>query len=165
MKLETNFLVRTFLVTGLFSAALLPCFGQTLLGTAAGDFYSAFARMAIDEKKLSSLDDLAPYIPEEVITKLGDNLVYRIAFIGFAVNQLGVISGNTTSVGFFETLSAITGFLLLIEENGEIKEWTIKEITDRYEHLIASTWRNVNSPLFVYMLEAYCSYRRGELWR
>ena len=165
MKQKTNFLVRIFLVSGLFFTALLPCFGQTLLGSAAGDFYSAFARMAIDEKKLSSLDDLEPYIPEEVIVKLGNNLVYRVAFIGFAVNQLGVITGNTTSVGFFETLNAITGFLLLIEENGEIKDWTLKEISDRYEHLIASSWRNANTPLFVFMLEAYCSYRRGELWR
>ena len=39
------------------------CSGQTLLGEAAGDFYSAFAKMSIDGKRLNSLEDLTPYIP------------------------------------------------------------------------------------------------------
>jgi len=156
---------RLLLVIGLFFTLLFPCFGQTLLGSAAGDFYSAFAKMGIDEKKLTSLDDLKPYIPENVIVKLGVNLVYRAAFIGFAVNQLGVITGVTSSVGFLESLNALTGFLMIVEDIGEIEEWTLKEITGKYEQLIASSWRNVNPPLFTLMLEAYCSYKRGELWR
>jgi len=165
MKQKTRIPVRAFLVLGLFFTVNFPCFSQTLLGTAAGDFYSAFAKMAIDEKKLSSLNDLTPYIKEEVFPKLEENLVYRTAFIGFAANQLGVISGNTSSVGFFETLKALTGFLMVVEESGEIKAWTIKEISGRYEQLIATSWRNANSPLFIVMLEAYCSYKRGELWQ
>jgi hypothetical protein len=148
----------------LFFLGILSCFGQTLLGKAAGDFYSAFAKMGIDEKKLNSLEDLKPYIPSEVIGRLKENLVYRAAFIGFASNQLGVITGNTSSVGFAETLNALTGFLMVIEESGEIKEWTLREISNRYEQLLASSWRNVNPTLFIAMLESYCSYKRGELW-
>jgi len=139
--------------------------GQTLLGAAAGDFYSAFARLVGNEKRLTTLNDLTPYIPDEVITRLEEDLVYRIAFIGFAANQLGVISGRTTSVNFAETLKALTGFLMVIEKSEEIEEWTIREISNRYEQLLATSWRNVNSPLFTIMLEAYCAYKRGELWK
>ena len=141
-----------------------PAFAQTLLGAAAGDFYSTFAKMGINEKRLTTLDDLTPFVRDDVRKRLGENLVYRVAFIGFAANQLGVITGVTSSVGFAETLNALTGFLMVVEESGEIKEWTIKEITARYEQLLASSWRNVNSPLFTVMLEAYCSYKKGELW-
>jgi len=165
MKQRIHFKVRTLPVIILFFLVIIPCSAQTLLGSAAGDFYSAFAKMGIDEKKLTTLEDLLPYIHEDVFSKLEENLVYRTAFIGFAVSQLGVITGNTSSVGFFETLNAITGFLMLIEKNNEIKEWTLNEISDRYEQLIASSWRNANSPLFILMLEAYCSYKRGELWQ
>ena len=165
MKHTISIPTRTLLVLALFFAVLFPCFGQTLLGSAAGDFYSAFAKMAIDEKKLTSLNDLTPYISKHVPAKLEENLVYRVAFIGFAANQLGVISGNTTSVGFFETLNALTGFLMIVEESGEIKEWTVKEISGRDEQLIATSWRNANSPLFIVMLEAYCAYKRGGLWQ
>ena len=142
-----------------------PAFGQTLLGKAAGDFYSAFAKMGLDEKRLTALEDLKPYIPDKVFTQLTENLVYRVAFIGFASNQLGVISGITTSVGFAESLKALTGFLMVLEESGELTEWTIKEISNRYEQLLATSWRNINPPLFTVMLEAYCSYKRGELWQ
>jgi len=143
---------------------ILPCFGQTLLGSAAGDFYSAFAKMARDEKRLTTLEVLQPYIPWEVFQKLEDNLVYRVAFIAFAASQHGVITGVTTSVGFNETLNALTGFLMIIEESGEIKDWTVNEISSRYEQLLASSWRNVNPSLFAVMLEAYCAYMRGDLW-
>ena len=156
---------RAFLVFALFFAGIFPSFGQTLLGSAAGDFYSAFAKMGIDEKRLASLEDLKPYIKAEALEKLKENLVYRTAFIGFAANQLGIITGVTSSVGFAETLNALTGFLMVVEENGELKEWTIKEITGKYEQLLASSWRNVNPTLFTVMLEAYCSYKRGELWQ
>ena len=165
MKEKITAPARSLLVLGLLLFAFESGFGQTLLGSAAGDFYSAFAKMAIDEKQLSSLNDLTPYIKDHVFEKLNDNLVYRVGFIGFAANQLGVISGNTSSVGFFETLNALTGFLMIVEESGEIKEWTVKEISGRYEQLIATSWRNANSPLFIVMLEAYCAYKRGELWR
>jgi hypothetical protein len=160
MKVKTNLF---FLL--LFLLWVFPCFSQTLLGRAAGDFYSAFAKMAGNEKKLTSLEDLTPYISGEALGKLKENLIYRAAFIGFAASQLGVITGNTTSVGFAETLNALTGFLMVLEESGELEEWTIKEISNRYEQLIATSWRNVNSPLFIVMLEAYCSYKRGELWQ
>jgi len=163
MKLKFYFSILLALV--LFFAALAPCFGQTLLGAAAGDFYSAFAKMGIDNKKLGALDDLKPYIPKGVIEKMEENLVYRTAFICFAASQLGVITGNTTSVGFFETMNALTGFLMIVEENGDINEWTVREITGKYEGLIATSWRNVNPPLFIVMLEAYCAYKRGEIWR
>ena len=162
---------KRLLVLVLFLAGLFPCFGQTLLGKAAGDFYSAFAKMGIAEKQLGSLEDLKPFIPEAVLGRLKENLVYRTAFIGFAANQLGVITGITSSVGFAETLNALTGFLMVIEDSaasdkaGELKEWTIREISSRYEQLFASSWRNVNPSLFATMLEAYCSYKRGELWR
>ena len=152
-----------FLVMFLFGA--IPCFPQTLLGTAAGDFYSAFSKMAIDEKKLTSLNDLTPYIPAGVIERLKEDQVYRIGFIGFAANQLGVISGVTSSVGFPETLNALTGFLMVVEKSGELEEWSIKEISNRYEQLLASSWCNVNAPLFTVMLEVYCSYKSNELWR
>ena len=165
MKTKTRFLVRAFLVFGLYFAGIFPSWGQTLLGSAAGDFYSAFAKMGIDEKRLTTLEDLTPYIPQRVIEKLEENLVYRVAFIGFAANQLGVISGITSSVGFAESLNALTGFLMIIEESAELEEWTIKEISGRYEQLLASSWRNVNPPLFTVMLDAYCSYKRGELWQ
>ena len=165
MKLKSRFFVRSFLVLGLFFAGVVPSWGQTLLGSAAGDFYSAFAKMGIDEKRLTSLEDLTPYIPQAVFEELEENLVYRVAFIGFAANQLGVISGITSSVGFAETLNALTGFLMVIEESGELEEWTIREISGRYEQLLASSWRNVNPSLFTVILEAYCSYKRGELWQ
>ena len=165
MKLKTRFLVRALLILVLLFAGILPSWSQTLLGTAAGDFYSAFAKMGIDEKRLTSLEDLKPYFPQGVIEKLEENLVYRVAFISFAANQLGVISGITSSVGFAETLNALTGFLMVIEENGDLEEWTIKEISHRYEQLLASSWRNVNPSLFTVILEAYCSYKRGELWQ
>ena len=153
------------LVLGLFLWGVVPGFCQTLAGRAAGDFYSAFAKMGIDNKRLNSLDDLRPYMPEAVIERLGGNLVYRTAFIGFAANQHGIITGITSSVGFAETLKALTGFLMIIEESGQLKEWTIREISNRYEKLLASSWRNVNPSLFTVMLEAYCSYKRGELWQ
>jgi len=159
MKLKTGLMILCLLFSGIFPAA-----SQTLVGRAAGDFYSAFVKMIIDGKRFNTLTELEPYIPEDVITKLGENLVYRTAFIAFAANQYGIMSGNTSSVGFAETLKALTGFLMVIEESGEIKDWTIKEITDKYEQLIASSWRNVNPPLFTVMLDAYCSYKRGELW-
>ena len=159
MKLKTK-----VLALGLFFAALLPLWSQTLVGKAAGDFYSAFAKMGIDEKRLNSLEDLKPYIPQDVHARLKENLVYRTAFICYAANQHGIITGITSSVGFAETLNALTGFLMVIEENGDLKEWTIKEITAKYEQLFASSWRNVNPSLFTVMLEAYCSYKRGELW-
>lgn len=162
---KTKVPVRSLLFLGLFLAAVLPSWGQTLVGKAAGDFYSAFAKMGIDEKHLGSLDDLKAYITDEVRGRLKDNLVYRAAFIGFAANQLGVITGITSSVGFAETLKALTGFLMVLEAGGEINEWTIKEISGSYEQLLASSWRNVNPPLFTVMLEAYCSYKRGELWQ
>ena len=160
MKLKTG-----LLIAGVFFAGVFPSYAQTLLGKAAGDFYSAFARMGSDEKRLNSLDDLKPYIPDAVLERLSENLVYRTAFIGFAANQLGVISGITSSVGFAETLNALTGFLMVIEESGELEEWTLREISGRYEQLFASSWRNVNPSLFTVMLEAYCSYKRGELWQ
>ena len=153
------------LILGLLAACINPIYGQTLLGKAAGDFYSAFAKMAIDEKRLNSLEDLEPYITKDALKMLDENLVYRAAFIGFATNQLGVISGNTSSVGFVESLNALTGFLMVLEESGEIEEWTIREISNKYEQLLASSWRNVNTPLFISMLETYCLYKRGEIWR
>jgi hypothetical protein len=160
MKLKASpFLLALFLL-GAF-----PGFGQTVLGTAAGDFYSAFAKMVGNEKKLTNLNDLTPYIPVEVIKRLEKDLVYRVGFIGFASSQLGVITGITNSVGFAPTLNALTGFLMVVEENDKIEDWTIREISYRYEQLLASSWRNVNPPLFTVMLEAYCSYKRGELWQ
>ena len=159
MKLKTGLLIM-----GLFFMGIFPGYTQTLAGRAAGDFYTAFAKMIIDGKRFTSLSDLKPYIPETVTAKLGENLVYRAAFIGFAANQYGVITGITSSANLAETLKALTGFLMVIEEGGEIKDWTIKEITGRYEQLFASSWRNVNPPLFTVMLDAYCSYKRGELW-
>ena len=160
MKIKKLILGLLLILAGIF-----PAWGQTLVGKAAGDFYSAFAKMGIDEKRLTELEDLKPYIAAAALKELEANLVYRVAFISFAANQLGVISGITSSVGFAETLNALTGFLMVIEESGEIKEWTIKEIAGRYEQLLASSWRMVNPSLFTVMLEAYCSYKRGELWR
>ena len=155
---------KAFLIVLLVFLRVFLCFGQTMLGSAAGDFYSAFAKMAKDEIRLSSLEALKPYITVEVFQKLEDNLVYRAAFISFAASQYGVITGITSSVGFNETLNALTGFLMIIEESGEIKEWTVNEVSTRYEQLLASSWRNVNPSLFAVMLDAYCSYKRGELW-
>jgi len=160
MKLKTGLFLIMF-----FSLGGLPCFSQTIMGKAAGDFYSAFAKMGINEKRLTSLDDLTPFINHEVFERLREDLVYRVYFVGFASNQFSLISGVTSSVGFFETLRALAGFLMLIDESGELEEWTIREISNRYEQLIASSWRNVNPPLFTVMLEAYCSYMRGELWQ
>jgi hypothetical protein len=160
MKLKVGQLFLTLFLIGAF-----PVYSQTLLGAAAGDFYSAFARLVGNEKRLTHLNDLSPYIPSAVSERLEEDLVYRIGFIGFAANQLGVITGVTNSVNFAETLNALTGFLMVIEKSDEIKEWTINEISNRYEQLLATSWRNVNSPLFTVMLEAYCSYKRGELWQ
>ena len=154
-----------FLLLGLFIAGVLPCYGQTLKGKAAGDFYTAFAKLGIAEKKLNNLEDLKPYIPKAVIDRLNNDLVYRTAFIGYAANQYGIIKGITSSVGFAETLNALTGFLMVIEGNNEITEWTVKEISAKHEQLFASSWRNVNPSLFTVILEAYCSYKRGELWQ
>jgi len=165
MKLKNRILIRSVLVLGFFFTGLFPIWSQTLLGKAAGDFYTAFAKMSIAEQQLNTLEDLKPFIPEDVIKRLEENLVYRTGFIGFAANQHGIITGITSSVGFAETLNALTGFLMVIEESGEIKEWTIKEISGRYEQLMASSWRMVNPSLFTVMLDAYCSYKRGELWQ
>ena len=159
MKIKKGLL---FLI--LFFLCNLPAFSQTLTGRAAGDFYTAFAKLGIDKRRYTALEDIRPYMPENVIEKLKDNLVYRTAFIGFAANQLGVMTGNTTSVGFAETLKALTGFLMVVEDGGQLEEWTLKEISSRYDQLLATSWRNVNSPLFIVILEAYCSYKRGELW-
>ena len=159
MKLKAYLLVLFFFVF------VLPSWGQTLVGRAAGDFYSAFAKMGINEQRLNALEDLKPFIPDDVFERLGENLVYRTAFIAYAANQHGIITGITSSVGFAETLKALTGFLMIVEESAEINEWTIKEISNRYEQLLASSWRNVNPPLFAVMLDAYCSYKRGELWQ
>jgi len=169
MKWKTRILLKRILpflfIPLLLCTAAFPGYSQTIRGKAAGDFYSAFAKMGIDKKRLSSLEDLKPYIPRDVFVRLGESLVYRTAFIGFAANQHGVITGITSSVGFAETLNALTGFLMIIEESGEITEWTIREISGKYEHLIASSWRMANPSLFAVMLEAYCSFKRGELWQ
>jgi len=164
MKLKTKFKAGLLSLL-LFLPGTLPLFSQTLLGSAAGDFFSAFAKLGINEKRYTSLEDLKPYMSEKVFGRLEESLVYRVGFIGYAANQLGVMTGITSSVGFAETLNALTGFLMVIEENGELQEWTIKEITNRYEQLLASSWRNVNPSLFIVILEAYCSYKRGELWK
>ena len=150
---------------GLFFTMVCSGFGQTLVGKAAGDFYSAFAQFGRDGRHLNVLEDLSPFIPEDVYTRLREDLVYRVAFIAYAANQQGVITGATSSVGFAETLNALTGFLMVIEDAGEIREWTVREISNRYEQLLASSWRNVNPPLFTVVLQAYCAYRRGELWQ
>jgi hypothetical protein len=121
--------------------------------------------MGIDKKRFTALEDLKPYMTERVFDRLEESLVYRAAFIGYAANQLGILTGITSSVGFAETLNALTGFLMVIEESGELQEWTIKEISNRYEQLLASSWRHVNPSLFTVMLDAYCTYKRGELWR
>jgi hypothetical protein len=160
MKVKTG-----LLFLALFLLGVLPAFSQTLLGSAAGDFYSAFAKMGIDEKRFTALEDLKPYMAERVFSRLEESLVYRAAFIGYAANQLGILTGITSSVGFAETLNALTGFLMVIEESGELQEWTIREISNRYEQLLASSWRHVNPSLFTVMLDAYCSYKRGELWK
>jgi len=149
----------------IFISVTIPLFSQTILGSAAGDFYSAFAKMGINDKRYTSLEDLKPYMPEKVFSRLEESLVYRVGFIGFAANQLGVMTGITSSVGFAETLNALTGFLMVIEKNGDLQEWTIKEISSRYEQLLATSWHNVNPSLFTVMLDAYCSYKRGELWK
>ena len=118
----------------------------------------------MDGSHLVSLEDLKPFITEAVHKNLKENLVYRTAFIGYAANQHGIVTGITSSVGFAETLNALTAFLMIVEEVEEIREWTIREINARHEQLIASSWRNVNPTLFTVMLEAYCAYKRGELW-
>jgi len=160
MKLKTS-----LFFLALFLSLALPVFSQTLLGRAAGDFYSAFAKMGKDGKRLTALEDLKPYVTDKVSSRLEESLVYRVGFIGYAANQVGILTGITSSVGFAETLNALTGFLMVIEESGEIKEWTIKEISNRYEQLIASSWSRVSPSLFAVMLDAYCAYKRGELWR
>jgi len=160
MKLKAS-----LLVLALFLLLTLPVFSQTLVGRAAGDFYSAFAKMGIAGKRLTILEDLKPFITESVFARLDESLVYRVAFIGYAANQVGILTGITSSVGFADTLNALTGFLMIIEESGELKEWTVKEISNRYEQLIASSWRHVSPSLFAVMLDAYCAYKRGELWR
>jgi len=160
MKLKIS-----LLFLALFLLFALPVFSQTLLGRAAGDFYSAFAKMGIDHKRLTALEDLKPYITERVFSKLEESLVYRVGFIGYAANQVGILTGITSSVGFAETINALTGFLMIIEESGELKEWTVREISNRYEQLLASSWRNVSPSLFALILDAYCAYKRGELWR
>ena len=159
MKIRTG-----FLIFGLFFTIVCPGFGQTLKGKASGDFYSAFAKYGMDGSHLTSLEDLKPFITEAVRESLNESLVYRVAFIGYAANQHGVVTGITSSVGFAETLNALTAFLMIVEEVEEISEWTIREINARHEQLIATSWRNVNPPLFTVMLEAYCAYKRGELW-
>ena len=159
MKCKTSILILALLFIG-----VNPVFSQTLLGKAAGDFYSAFAKMGMAGIRLTSLQNLMPFIPEEVHEELSENLVYRAAFICFAANQYGVLTGITSSVGFYESLTALTGFVMLIEESGELEEWTIRAISNRYEQILATSWRNVNTPLFMVMLDTYCSYKRGELW-
>jgi hypothetical protein len=148
----------------LLPAIVCPCQGQTLVGKAAGDFFSAYAKYGMGGRHLGSLEDLEPFITIDVRENLDESIVYRTAFIGYAANQLGVITGVTSSVGFAETLSAITGFLMLVEEAEQIREWTVREITDRHEQLIATSWPKANPPLFARILEAYCAYKRGELW-
>ena len=159
MKLKVGILLLALLLRGVF-----PAYSQTLLGTAAGDFYNAFSKLVGDEKQFRAYNDLTAYIPGKVLERLEEDQVYRIAFIGFAANQLGVITGITSSVGFAETLRALTGFLMVIEKSEELEEWTIGSISNRYEQLLSSSWRHINPPLFYVMLEAYCSYKRGELW-
>ena len=156
--------LRVFFTLVMLLLIALPSFGQTIKGRAAGDFYSAFAKMGMSEKRLGALEDLRPFIPGEVLARLREDMVYRAAFIAFAANQHGVITGITGSSGFAETLNALTGFLMIIEKSGGSEEWTIREISGRYEQLLASSWRNVNPSLFTVMLEAYCQYMRGELW-
>ena len=162
MKLKK--LRYVYLTLMLFLIAALPSFGQTIKGRAAGDFYSAFAKMGINEKRLTALEDLRPFIPAEVIARLREDMVYRAAFIAFAANQHGVITGIISPAGLAETLNALTGFLMIIEKSGGLEEWTIGEISARYGQLLASSWRNVNPSLFTVMLDAYCRYMRGELW-
>jgi len=160
MSLKTGSLILTLILVTIF-----PSFAQTLRGKAAGDFYSAFARLASDEKQFRSLDYLTPYITDEVRLQLEENLVYRVAFIGFAASQYGVITGITSSTGFAQTLNALTGFIMVLEESEDLREWTIAEISRLYEQLLASSWRNINPSLFTVMLGAYCSYKRGEIWQ
>ena len=138
---------------------------QTLQGRAAADFFTAFARMVSTGIRMTHLNDLTSFIPDEVFTSMEENLVYRVTFIGFAANQFGTISGQTNSVGFPQTLNALIGFLTIVEESGEIETWTVNEIVNRYEYLLATSWRNVNPPLFSLILQTYASYMRGELWQ
>jgi hypothetical protein len=156
-------LAAAFLFLAVFLPAQTP--PQMLAGVEAmSDFYTVYGTMTSTGKALTSAADLKPYLGDGIRQKLKNNLPYRVAFIGRAAAQAGFNAGQTSMNDIDGTVNALTGFLMLVEGNGDILTWTVKEVSQKYERLMQTSWQNTNPTLFVVILQSYCAYRRGELW-
>jgi hypothetical protein len=96
-------------------------------------------------------------------SKIKDSLQYRVAFTGQVSARYGFNTGIVSMANLDGTINAVTGFLMIVEENGDLSAWTLKELTQKYDRLLQTAWANVNPPLFTLILQTYCAYKRGEL--
>jgi hypothetical protein len=154
---------KTFIVFLFILIGASQSWGQMLAVKAMADFYDVYGRMEQDGKSIRSPGDIKDHLTAEIRAMLIDNLAYRVAFIGQLAARYGFNTGVTNLNNIDGTINAMTGFLMLVEGNGDIKAWTVKEVSDKYERMMQTSWQNTNPTLFMVMLETYCAYRRREL--
>jgi hypothetical protein len=141
----------------------VPSHAQLLSIQALSDFYTIYGQMEKDGKTLNIPGDIKDYLIPEIKSKMRENISYRVAFIGQVTGRAGFNTGVTSLQNVDATINALTGFLMLVEDNGDITTWTVREISQKYDRLLQTAWKNVNPPLFTLILQTYCAYKRGEL--
>jgi hypothetical protein len=147
----------------LFLILALSAFAQLQAISALSDFYSIYGNMQKEGKELNTPIEIKYYLTTEIKNKLSLNITYRVAFIGQVAARCGFNSGITSLQNIDNTISALTGFLMIVEEINDISIWSLKEITHKYDRLLQTSWTNTNPPLFTLILQTYCSYKSGEL--
>jgi hypothetical protein len=140
-----------------------PSHAQLLSIQALSDFYTIYGQMEKDGKTLNTPGDMKNYLIPEIKNKMSENISYRAAFIGQVAARVGFNTGVTSLQNIDTTIDALTGFLMLVEDNGDIATWTVREVSQKYDRLLQTSWQNVNPPLFTLILQTYCAYKRGEL--
>jgi hypothetical protein len=156
---------KPFIIFALFIlAAALPAQQQMLSSVEAlSDFYAIYGVMSSGGKPLLKAADMKGHITDVVKQKLQSGVPYRAAFIGQVTAMASFNSGQSSMANSGETINALTGFLLLVEGNGDIETWTVKEVSQKYDRLLQTAWQNTNPTLFILMLQNYCAWKRGEL--
>jgi hypothetical protein len=134
---------------------------QMLAVKAKTDFYQIWGGMERSGRQLKKLDDITDFLTDDIRSSLKTNLAYRVAFIGELAARCGFSTGQSSLANIDDTINALTGFLMLVEGNDDLRTWTVKEVSGKYDRLLQTSWQNTNPTLFMLMLESYCAYKRG----
>jgi hypothetical protein len=134
---------------------------QMLAIKAKTDFYQVWGDMGRSGRQLKNPTDITDFLTADIRGSLNTNLAYRVAFIGEVTAICGFNTGQSSLDNIDGTINALTGFLMLVEGNNDIRTWTVKELSGKYDRLLQTSWQNTNPTLFMLMLESYCAYKRG----